>query len=187
MQWWVFKISHIVEKVLRKHQYHCSASKIFHPHSWVFWIYNSCLQLHHIWTYYQHCIFFKVYKGDDNTSVLVKQAFKICILLSPLHASPRIIKDICLSVYRSSSQSAMFRDAIVLSNLENFCGKSMSGSLTVRSSEAKKLRADLALLISTGDDTESFNEDIHIYNGSTGIWFENSSILQAKYYRGMVI
>ena len=83
-----------------------------------------------------------------------------------------MIKDLHLSVDRSSSQSAMFRDAIVLSVLENFCGKSMSGSLIVLSSKAKQVRADLALLILTGDDIDSLNENLRIYNGSTGTRFE---------------
>ena len=63
----------------------------------------------------------------------------------------------------------------------------MSGSLKVRSSKAKKVWSDLALMISTGDDTESFNEEMHIYNGSTATRFEKYSRLQAKYCRGMAI
>ena len=82
-----------------------------------------------------------------------------------------MINDICLAVDRSSSLSATFRDAIVLSVLENFCGNSMYGFFTVQSSKEKLVWADLALLISTGDDTDLFNEDIHIYNGSTGTCF----------------
>ena len=81
---------------------------------------------------------FKVDKRNYNTSVQVKQALEVCIRLSPLHASPIMIKEFCLAVDQISPQSAMFRDAIVLSVLENFCGKSMYVYLTVRSSEAKK-------------------------------------------------
>ena len=80
---------------------------------------------------------FKVDKGDDDTSVQVKQALEVCILLSPIHDSLIMIKDICLDVDRSSSRSAMFRDAIVLSTLENFCGKSIYGYLTAQYSQAK--------------------------------------------------
>ena len=67
----------------------------------------------------------------------------------------------------------MFHDAIVLSVLELFCGESLSGSLTVQSFKAKQLRADLALMIPIGDDTDLFNEDMHTYNTSTGTRFEN--------------
>ena len=95
-----------------------------------------------------------------------------------------MMKDIRLDVDRSSSRSAMFHDAVVLSILENFCGKSMSGSLAVRYSEAKQVRADLDFLISTGDDIESFNEDMHIYNGSTGNHFENFFKIASKVLQG---
>ena len=63
---------------------------------------------------------FKVDKGNDDTSFQVKQALDVCIRLSPLHDIPRMIKYICLDVDRSSSRSAMFRDAIVLSVLDFF-------------------------------------------------------------------
>ena len=92
-----------------------------------------------------------------------------------------MIKEICLDVDQSSSKSAMFRDAIVLSIHEKFCGKSMYGSLTVRSYEEKQMRDDLALMISTGDDTDSFNGDMRIYNRSTGTRFEKKSRFRAKY------
>ena len=57
---------------------------------------------------------FKVDKGDDDTIFQVKQALEVFIRLSPLCASPRMIKDIHLDVDRSSSRSAMFCGAIVL-------------------------------------------------------------------------
>ena len=78
----------------------------------------------------------------------------------------------------------MFRDAIALSVLENFCGKSMYGSLTVQYSKAKQVRADLYLMISTGDDTDSFNEDMRIYNGSTGNRFEKFFKILGKVFQG---
>ena len=78
----------------------------------------------------------------------------------------------------------MFRGAIVLSVLDFFCGKSMSGYLTVRSSKEKQVRADLALLISTGDYTYSFNEDMRIYNGSTGTRFEKLFNIAGKVLHG---
>ena len=59
----------------------------------------------------------------------------------------------------------MLCDAIVLSILENFCRKSMYSSLKVRYSEAKQVRADLDLLISTGYYTDLFIEGMRIYNG----------------------
>ena len=42
--------------------------------------------------------FFRVDKGDDDTSVKVKQALEVCIRLSPLYASLIMIKDISLDV-----------------------------------------------------------------------------------------
>ena len=60
----------------------------------------------------------------------------------------------------------------------------MSGSLIVRSSEAKQVRADLGLLISTGDDTDSFKEDMRIYNESTGTRFEKFFKIAGKVLQG---
>ena len=68
--------------------------------------------------------------------------------------------------------------------LKTFFGESMSGSLKVQSSEAKQVRADLALMISTGDDTDSFNEDMQIYNGSTGTRFETLFNIVGKVLQG---
>ena len=60
----------------------------------------------------------------------------------------------------------------------------MSGSLTVQFSEAKQVQADLDFLISTGDDTDQFNEYICIYNGSTGNRFENLFNIASKVFLG---
>ena len=60
----------------------------------------------------------------------------------------------------------------------------MYGSLIVQSSEAKQLRADLALLILTGGYTYSSNEDMRIYNESTGTRFEKFFNIAGKVLQG---
>ena len=60
----------------------------------------------------------------------------------------------------------------------------MSGSLTVQYTEAKQGQADLALLISTWDYTDSFNKDMSIYNGSTGTRFEKFFNIAGRVLQG---
>ena len=111
---------------------------------------------------------FKVSNEDDETSVSVKNAIDSCIRMSPLHASKSMIKDVRLAIDRCASRSTMFRDSVASAILEHMCGKSMSGSMTSRSREAKQIRDDLTLLITAEGDTDSFIEDLRIYNGKEG-------------------
>ena len=104
---------------------------------------------------------FKINTGDDESHIEVKKALDTCIRLSPMHASPRMIKDVRSAIDHSSSRSTMLRDAIVCTVLEELCGKTMSSSMQSRSRDAKQVRDDLTLLIST-------NQDMRIYNGATG-------------------
>ena len=115
---------------------------------------------------------FKISPDDDIKASQVVDAINRCARISPLHASPRIIKDITMAVDACSSRSSMFRNSVVTVILDRFCGKPMSSTIKHRTAQQKQVCDDLAHLISAGENTNEFVEDLRTFNGPSGTRFE---------------
>jgi len=113
---------------------------------------------------------FKVSPDDDIKTSSVVDAINRCVRISPLHASPQMVKDITTAVEASSSRSVMFRNSVVKVILDRFCGKSVS--MKHCTIEQKQVCDDLAHLISAGENTDEFVEDLRVFNGPSGTRFE---------------
>ena len=76
-----------------------------------------------------------------------------------------------MAIYTTSCRSSMYRDAVVSTVLDHFCEKSMSSSMPRRNNNTKQVRDDLALLISAGENTDEYVEDLRRFNGRDGTQF----------------